>query len=751
MTSTLTKVLPALAGLWLAGCATTPPPAPEPPLVAPTLLSRVSPEATWVVVVPEASREGIEVTLRPITDAAREAQPILASLVDKLTIDGAVPEPAAGLEVWSTVLPHVLEVLEPGQIERFGVALPTALVLHGGPIWPVLRVRLAEPDKTRAALDDAFGALPVAKRDEVVPGVPTWLLDFEGFHVRVGVVDDQLVAAFWADFMGEVSSATFAAPPAADVAAMTRQLNDALRNTGGRRDLSVGWAHVGRILGVATESYLLALEPEDEAQRREVETCRRELAQLADGIPGYQVAYRDWTPTSSSFAVVSDLQDPELAAAIAAVADGGVDLAVEPYDSADVSVSVSVDIGKVGDLLGLLARRMAAAGYTCPEVREIGESLTETSMKVGLSGRLLLGGLHALHMRMEVAKGVPAAEMFDGGEMVAIAVHDNPEQLVGMLQRFGGMEIELPPDGQTRALGEGQGLFIGRNGALTGIAYGPEAEERLSRSLAGGPGGKAPLLRYAVDGGLEDDYLGLLGKVDAALEASTSFPDGARSEGDVARIGDVAITAGQAFERASALEASGWSLAPDALLDTAIDQLVERELARAALERLREPTLAEMAPFDDAQALVKRRLARRGKLKVSKREIKARYDEMMKEMKEGPPLDERLSDGLEAAIAVDRAREETQRLVERQRKRTPVVDQRADALDRVKGHWYEVWKLRDALATKLDALQDDERIETVFQVRDGMLELLGETARTVPTEAAPPTQAAPEAATPEGP
>ncbi|TNF37410.1 MAG: hypothetical protein EP329_03220 [Deltaproteobacteria bacterium] len=638
-----------------------------------------------------------------------------------------MPEPITGLAGWSQAVPWVVELLAPERLEALGVGFPTSVVAYGGPVWPVLRLTLADPGRTRARLDEVFAGVPLGVREEVAPGVPTWLFTVDATRMRVGVVDDQLVLAAWPATLDGVSSAAFVAPADGDPMPAVRAFEAALEKTGGRRDLAVGWMRTAQLARAGLGYYLAAYASDEAGESEAFAACRREMEQLLGGLPDLLFGYQGWSPGASSFAVVADLADPELAGAIAAVGDGGVGLAVEPYPEPGVVLSVSLDVAKVGDLLGLLARRMASGSYACDEVREIGESLASTSMQIGLSGRLLLGGFHALHVRLVVAEGGDPMDMMSGS-MVAVAVHDNPEQLVSLLRSFGQIDLELPPDGETRALGEGQGLVLGRSGRLTGIGYGANAEADLARTLAGGPGGPAPLLAYGVDGGFGDDVLGILERVDAALEASTSFPDGARVTGEVARIGEASVDASVAYQRASALEASGWDLTPDALLGAAIDQLVERELALAALRRLREPTLAERGAWDDARSLVRRRLERVGKLRFSKGTIARRYRSLVARELTAAPLDEALSLEIAHELAQEAVTAETERLVAAQRRRTPVVDTRAAAMEQVTGHWKAVWVLRDTLEKRLAAAAR-ERVEVTLRVRDGLVEVLGATRK----------------------
>lgn len=744
----------AFAALISAGCASaapapTPPPAP---IVAPSLLAAVPADATWLVALPDVSRAGFDAATRHATGAALAVRPLLTELVGELVTDGALPEAAATLEGVRRALPVVVELLDPERLEALGVRFPMGVVVHGAPIWPVARVALADPARTRAELERRLATAPGVSR-EVAPGGVVWVLSVDTWTVKVGVVGAQLVAAAWSSELGgEVPSEAFAAPTvdrAGAPGAASAALREVLAQTGGRPDLALAWVDMAALSGRFLDGLLGALEPEGEAEARELAACRSELGRLVAGLPRLALGYRAWTPEASSLVLSADLADPELAASIARLGQGGAALAVEPWEAPEMAMSLSLDVGELGDLLGLLARRMAAAGYTCPEVRELGDDLANAAMQVGVSGRLLLGGLHALHVRVAAWNpDAPTPLALLTAQVVAVAVHDHPDQLMALLQRFGGVEVELPPDGQTVAVAQTPKVVVGRAGPLLGVALGGAAEAPLGRALAGGLGGPAPLLSYAVDGREGDSDPGLVALIDETIAAAPSFPDRARIEGDMATVGATPIAAAAVYAHAATLEFELDAVdgeTPRALLEAAFDALVERELVRLALRAAREPTLREAAPGDPASLLVKRRLERLGKLRVSAREVRERYAKARAQWQadgyETPTIDE-VTPLLEGLIASEAVTAERARLVALQRKRTKVLDRHAEALSRVASHWEGVRALRDAVAERLRSTGPAERLSGEVRVRDGRVELLGTTGPATRASGEPAAPAA---------
>ena len=744
-----TRALTFFAALVLTGCATASPvpapPEPPDPIVAPSLLAAVPADATWVLALPDVTWDSFDATVRPLAEKARAVHPLLVELLDLLVTDGAVPDAAATLAAVARALPVVAELRDGERLAALGVRFPTALVLHGAPIWPVVRLALADPARARAELDRYLATLPGVSRADV-PGGVAWTITVDVWVVKVAVVGEQLVVAGWTSVAGGgVSDAVFAAPSAVAGGPIEAALRAALDQTGGRPDLAVAFVDTGSLAGLLVAGLLADLEVEDAAEARELVACRGELGRLAKGLPRLAFGYQAWTPEASSPRASVDLGDPELAAAVASLGQGGAALAVEPWETPYVSASLSLDVGKLGDLLGLLARRMAGAGYTCPQVRELGDELANAAMQVGVSGRLLLGGLHSLHARVGFwDRAAPSALAPLTAQVVAVAIHDHPEQLMALLQRFAGIEVELPSDGQTVVVAQTPKVFVGRAGPLLGVAVGGPAEVQLGRVLAGGIGGPAPLLSYAIDPYEEDGDPGLVALIDETIEAAPLFPDGARTDGDIATVGGTAVTTARVYARAVALasELDAPEEEADPPLRVAYDAAIERELVVLALRAAREPTLADATPEDDAGALAARRLERLGKLRISGKQLKARYEEIrarfvkVEREDEAPPLDE-IAPMLEGLIASERVTAERERLVALQRKRTKIVERYDEVYGRVLSHWGAVGQLRDAVEELFAPTGPGLRLSSEVRVRDGRIEILGATGPATSVSAEP--------------
>jgi len=540
----------------------------------------VPPDATWAMSASAYPWEHIESALAPTRASLDAIEPAVEAFFAGLVTDGELPPEAAGIRVVLSAVAALTRLDRDALVARLGVREPLAMVAYGAPFWPVVRLELADPGLMRAALSEAVAELAPGARARHGPGDATswelpWSTGRDG--LLVGVADGHLVLALWGEGAGPAARDAIMAPPRGDGRALRDELHQVSDRLGVAPDLGVGQIRLGALVTELLRSF----EPHGpEGERKntdlgpasEAETlaCQAELASLVRGLPRLAGGFTTAGDTST-FAMEGTFDDEELARAVSALGGRGRDLAVEPFEDPDVLLSVSLDLARVGDLVEMLARRMAARRYTCPSVRTWGEELAELSVRLGVAGRLLTHGLRSLHVRVDrfdpTRAGVAAFATMLRARAVAVVVHDHPEDLLSLARMGGRMAGGLSLDDLTLADGGPPQVVrrmlprvvAARRGALLGVAAGPGSEGHLEATLAGGTTAAVPLLAYGFAASEDSILAGLPAVLRALLESAPVFPDVARVEGRVLTVGAVSLDAADVYgsiTRAGVIEAT---------------------------------------------------------------------------------------------------------------------------------------------------------------------------------------------------
>ncbi len=658
--SQLLSALAALCALVLAAsCASTPTgPAAEP--VAPLFdhdIYRAIPDDSVYVWAWDGLPDGLHTRLertygapfREMLNAAGALEPY-GVLVDAADTD-------------SQILAAVMEeFLKDGGRESIGIAQPLRLVVHSYGLWPVVRIALADPETARTRIDQlrmqfpegwestmlSAGSAGGAQREFITRPL-TGELSF-----ALTVTSDQLVASILPNSEHQRFVAQLAPNGSANTGAQRERL---ITQVG---DYGVLATAVGSLDMPRMARGLFAPDVRDQpfaeildlpVERSQV--CRDDISDLAGSLPRLVWGYEQLTDSREAGVFITETTDPDFLDALKGLVSHDAGLRVAASSDADLNVSLSLDVVAASKLFLRLTKSLRQKRYRCPTLEQLGAVATKQAMEFDLAARMLLGGLRAVHVRID--KFNLSAAM----EGVLAVVHDNPMSVLNRLRGvLGSVPIPATDDGTPAVSGEPGGVMMQTavKGNLVVASLGEKTFEASKVLLERGVGAKMPLMTFAVRGAAQK-FIADLGETEVTddwlLANAENYPVAGRIQGPVATINGNPVPSDGFYRVAEAALTSDVDepLIDGVFLEAAYRNHPEAHFAKAereALGRIVDDTLLSealsaqgqpMMPMDDSlpatawpehlQADVERRLlenfTKAGKLRVSSGAIRKHY------------------------------------------------------------------------------------------------------------------------------
>ncbi|MCB9731688.1 MAG: hypothetical protein H6745_03525 [Deltaproteobacteria bacterium] len=479
--------LAALAATTLlaTACASAPPTNAGPgsdrggPFEAP-LFGHAEPDSAYVFASDGVTREELSRNAGRYVPALRE---IAAALHELLALWDGAQDPRGALAeaaMYEDFIAVLADFMDPATLADLGVRFPLRMALYADGLFPVMRVALADPARTKNAV-----ARALANVDFVHPSGPgEWRGAISGIGLVLTITEDELVATASLEADAAAAAARATAPPRkANAAPALAALAKA------ERTRSVGWLGLGDLSRELVE-LIGALGP------GWVDACDDEMRRFFAGFP--RLLFGSESGARGGRAVVRvALDDPEIAQILASMAQRSRTLAAPP-PRPGFSFSLALDVDGVLGIGRLLRDRARAARYTCPDVVEIVDDL-DLLVKQLTIAKLQMHGIRGL-----VARGVDVPDLSDVVstfmelDVLVGLVFSSSEDVVSML---GDKAFEVPDSGEPVPLDQGgRPMAFARRGDLLGYAIGEHATRELAAVMQAGTVASAALAQYEKHG-----------------------------------------------------------------------------------------------------------------------------------------------------------------------------------------------------------------------------------------------------------
>jgi hypothetical protein len=404
-------------------------------------------------------------------------------------------------------------------------------MVYGLELWPVVRIELADPARTRAAMERAMAG---AGRAVSFGGVAGWQIDQDVVSIAVAVTDGgpaggaELVATFGptAHLQDIAQRAISGRPAQALTAAQIRDI--ANRHHVATATLAV----IDTRQVIAALASIAAAFPD--ANVAISQDCERDAERVAALMPRYVIGYSKVTSSevSGRFAI-------ELAPALASGLDKlhvAMPALAPRADSPLMTLQVAIDLDAAVAWLRGATALLAAEPFTCSELRDINDDARQLHAKLAEPLPEPVRGIHGFQMVLDDATITPPSgtgyALIAGNAITTLLEKVGPIPGLGPMLPGGGKPIALP----TQALGvPNLQAYFGATMERAVVAVGADSSARVSRVLEASASGRAPLLT------LSTDYRELVRRLPDAAKAGLGTFQNVRREAMTIDVADESI------------------------------------------------------------------------------------------------------------------------------------------------------------------------------------------------------------------
>ncbi len=372
-------------------------------------------------------------------------------------------------------------------------------LVYGLELWPVVRIELADPARTRAAMERAMAG---AGRAVSFGGVAGWQVDQDLVSIAVAVTDAgagraELVATVAPTaHLQDIAQRAIGERPARPLTAAQ------IRDIANRHHVATATLAVVDTRKVIAQlsSIAAALHTQDASGGPVIpQDCERDAERVAGLMPRYVVGY-------SKVNVERGQRPARRRAGTARVARGLDKLhvampALAPRaDSPLMTLQVAIDLdAAVGWLRGATAL-LAAEPFTCSELRDINDEARQLHAKLAEPLPDTVRGIHGFQMVIDDATITPPSgtgyALVAGNAITTLLEKVGPIPGLGPMLPGGGKPIALP----TQALGiPNLQAYFGATMERAVVAIGRDSSARVSQALEASASGRAPLLTLSTN------------------------------------------------------------------------------------------------------------------------------------------------------------------------------------------------------------------------------------------------------------